>query len=80
VTFSYAGPDQVWQPSWRGQAQLPDMVRIAVRDSATGQVLGVSGAAIIHVNVSAVCAQAKDASACPGAGKKPATQKREEQL
>ena len=22
VTFSYAGPDQVWQPDWRGQMQL----------------------------------------------------------
>ena len=44
VTFSYAGPDQVWQPNWRGQMQLPDMIRIAVRDSATGQVLSVSSA------------------------------------
>ena len=24
VTFSYAGPDQVWQPTWRGQMQLPE--------------------------------------------------------
>ena len=40
VTFSYAGPDQVWQPNWRGQKQLPDKVRIAVRNGATGQLLG----------------------------------------
>ncbi len=44
VTFSYAGPDQVWQPDWRGQMQLPDKIRIAVRNSATGQLLGVSSA------------------------------------
>src|SRR6202048_1825677 len=59
VTFSYAGPDQVWQPNWRGQMQLPDMIRIAVRDSATGQVLSVSGAATVHVNAPAACVRAK---------------------
>ena len=42
VTFSYAGPDQVWQPNWRDQMQLPDMIRVTVRDGATGQVLAVS--------------------------------------
>ena len=28
---------QVWQPDWRGQTQLPDMVRVTVRDSVTGR-------------------------------------------
>jgi general secretion pathway protein J len=64
VSFSYAGPDQVWQKEWRGQRQLPDMVRISVRDIATGQVLAVSGAAIIHINAPAECARAKDAVQC----------------
>src|SRR5262249_49099058 len=32
VAFSYAGADQVWQPTWRGQMQLPEMIRITVRD------------------------------------------------
>src|SRR5262249_54351061 len=45
VSFSYAGADQVWQPNWRGQMQLPDTIRITVRDSGTGQVLNVSTAA-----------------------------------
>jgi len=80
VTFSYAGPDQVWQPNWRGQMQLPDMVRVAVRDSATGQVLSVSSAAVIHVNAPAECARAKDARECLTAGQKPDSQKKEEQL
>jgi general secretion pathway protein J len=80
VTFSYAGPDQVWQPNWRGQAQLPDMIRIAVRDGATGRVLGVSSAAILHVNAWAACARAKNASACLTARLKPDAQKKEEQL
>jgi general secretion pathway protein J len=80
VTFSYAGPDQVWQPTWRGQMQLPDMVRIAVRDSATGRVLAVSSAAIVHITAPAECARAKNASACLAARLKPEAQKKEEQL
>jgi general secretion pathway protein J len=80
VTFSYAGPDQVWQPSWRGRMQLPDMVRIAVRDGATGQVLSVSSATIVHVNAWAECARARNASACLSARLKPDAQKKEEQL
>ena len=80
VTFSYAGPDQVWQPSWRGQAQLPEMVRIAVRDGATGQLLAVSSAALVHVNGWAECARAKNPSACLAARLNQAAQTREEQL
>jgi general secretion pathway protein J len=80
VTFSYAGPDQVWQPNWRGQMQLPDMVRITVRDGGTGQVLAVSSAAIVHVSAWAQCARAKNPQACLSARLKPDTQQKEEQL
>jgi hypothetical protein len=80
VAFSYAGPDQVWQPTWRGQAQLPDMVRLTVRDGATGQVLAVSSAAMVHVNAWAECARAKNPSACLAARLKPSVQAKEEQL
>lgn len=85
VTFAYAGPDQVWQPTWRGQMQLPDMIRIAVRDAATGQLLRVSSAAIVHVSAPAECARAKSATACLTArlkpdSRKPDSQKKEEQL
>ena len=64
VTFSYAGPDQVWQPDWHGQKQLPDMIRVAVREVRTGQVLAVSSAAIVHVNAPAECARAKNPANC----------------
>jgi general secretion pathway protein J len=84
VSFSYAGPDQVWQKQWRGKKQLPDMIRIAVRDVATAQVLSVSSAAIVHVNVPAECARAKNAAQCVTAGMKPDSDKdddkKEEQL
>jgi general secretion pathway protein J len=80
VTFSYAGPGHVWQPDWRGQTDLPDMVRVTVRDSATGQVLAVSRAATVHVNAPAECARAKSAASCLTARSKPAADKKEEQL
>lgn len=80
VTFSYAGPDQVWQPTWRGQTQLPEMIRISVRNGATGQVLAVSGAAIVHANAPAECARARNVSACLNAKSNPDAPKKEEQL
>jgi general secretion pathway protein J len=78
VTFSYAGPDQVWQPDWRDQMQLPNMVRVTVRDSVTGQVLAVSRAATVHVNASAECARSKNLTTCTAAT--PVAGKKEEQL
>jgi general secretion pathway protein J len=80
VTFSYAGPDQVWQPTWRGQTQLPEMIRIAVRNGATGQVLSVSGAAIVHANAPADCARARNPSACLNAKLQPDAPRKGEQL
>jgi general secretion pathway protein J len=80
VSFSYAGPDQVWQPDWRGKRQLPDMVRVTVRDSATGQVLAVSRAATVHVNAPAECVRAKNPATCLTAKQKPDAEKKEEQL
>jgi general secretion pathway protein J len=80
VTFAYAGADQVWQPTWRDQPQLPSMIRVAVRDSATGQLLAVSSAATVHVNAPAECARAKIVTACLTARLKPDADKKEEQL
>jgi general secretion pathway protein J len=80
VTFSYAGPDQVWQPVWRGQMQLPEKIRATVRDGATGQVLNVSTAMVVHVNAPAECARAKNPDSCLTARLKPESQKKEEQL
>jgi general secretion pathway protein J len=79
VSFSYAGADRVWQPIWRGQMQLPETIRITVRDAGSGQVLGVSTAAMPRVNAPAECARAKNPAACLTARLKPQAQK-EEQL
>ena len=82
VSFSYAGPDQVWQREWRGQQQLPDTIRISVRDIASGRVLAVSTAAIVHVNAPAECARAKNPVQCLSAGLNPDSEndKKEEKL
>ncbi len=82
VSFSYAGPDQVWQKQWLGQKQLPDTIRISVRDIASGRVLAVSSAAIVHVNAPAECARAKNPVQCLSAGLNPDSEndKKEEQL
>ena len=79
--IAYAGADQVWQPTWRGQMQLPEMIRITVRDGNNGQVLGISTAAMPHVNAAAECARAKNPASCLTARLKPESQqKKEEQL
>ena len=75
VSFSYAGPDQVWQKEWRGQKQLPEMIRISVRDVATGQVLSVSSAAIVHVNAPAACARVENPAQCLTDGPNPGSEK-----
>jgi general secretion pathway protein J len=81
VSFSYAGADQVWHREWRGQKQLPDMIRISVRDIASGQVLAVSSAAIVHVNAPAECARAKNPVECLTTGLQPEEKaKKQEQL
>jgi general secretion pathway protein J len=82
VSFSYAGPDQVWQNEWRGQKLLPQMIRISVRDIATGQVLSVSSAATVHVNAPAECARVENPGQCLTEQPKPGSEKdkKEEQL
>jgi general secretion pathway protein J len=80
VSFAYAGPDQVWQSTWRGQMQLPSLIRVSVRDSASGQVLAVSSAAVVHVNAPPECARAKNPAGCVTARMKPESQRKEEQL
>jgi len=52
VSFAYAGPNRVWQPTWTSNQQLPQAVRITVRDSATQQVLAASTAATLNVTAS----------------------------
>ena len=49
VSFAYAGQDRVWLPSWKGQEQLPEAVRISVRDTVANRVLAASTVARVRV-------------------------------
>ena len=49
ISFSYAGPDRLWHSSWTGRRQLPEAVRISVRDTIANRVLAASTVAIIKV-------------------------------
>ena len=69
VSFSYAGPDRVWQQNWRGAKELPTAVRVTVRDAATSQLLAMSTAGIVHIDAPAACVSAKDQKDCDDTNK-----------
>ncbi|MEA2839431.1 MAG: ral secretion pathway protein [Methylobacteriaceae bacterium] len=56
LSFSYAGPDRAWQPTWQDATQLPRAVRLTVRSTVTGQIVMVSTAMPVHVTSPAACA------------------------
>jgi general secretion pathway protein J len=66
VVFAYAGPDRVWQPTWRGADLLPRAVRVTVRDDVSGRTLPVSSVATIHVELAPQCINPR-ATNCAGA-------------
>ena len=57
LSFSYAGADRGWQPTWHDATQLPRAVRLTVRSTTTGQIVMVSTALPVHVTSPAACAQ-----------------------
>jgi general secretion pathway protein J len=64
LSFAYAGADRVWKSTWIDAVQLPTAVRVTVRNAATGQVLSVSTAALVHITASAECVRAKGTRNC----------------
>jgi general secretion pathway protein J len=71
ISFAYAGPDRVWLPSWKGREQLPEAVRISVRDTIANRVLAASTVARVRVTAPGapkLQAQANAASALPPPG------------
>ena len=55
VSFAFAGPDRVWQETWHDAVQLPNAVRVTVRNAVTDRILPVSTAALLKVNAPAEC-------------------------
>jgi general secretion pathway protein J len=64
ISFSYAGSDRAWLDTWRDAKELPSAIRVTVRDAATSQILGMSTATMVHINVPAVCVLAKNPGDC----------------
>jgi general secretion pathway protein J len=64
IRFSYAGKDRLWRDTWHDAAQLPDAVRISVKDAATDRTLSASTATRIHVGLPARCVTVKTAKDC----------------
>jgi general secretion pathway protein J len=74
ISFSYAGPDRLWLPSWKGRRDLPEAVRISVRDTVANRVLAASTVARIRVTAPGapkLQAQANANGALPAAGQPP---------
>jgi general secretion pathway protein J len=65
VTFAFAGPDRIWQETWQDAIQLPNAVRVTVRNAVTDQILPVSTATLLNVNAPAECVRG-GATACGG--------------
>ena len=64
VAFAYGGADDTWQPTWRNAAELPQRIRITVRDGVTQQKLAVSTVALVHIDTPAACAREKNVTQC----------------
>ncbi|MGI8568499.1 MAG: PulJ/GspJ family protein [Methylocella sp.] len=65
VSFAFAGRDRIWQETWHDVSQLPNAVRVTVRNAVTDQILPVSTAALLNVNAPAECARSTG-TACGG--------------
>jgi general secretion pathway protein J len=80
LTFAYAGSDRVWKSTWIDAAELPTAVRVTVRNAATGRLLSVSTAALVHVTAAAACVRAKNSRDCTNPGAEDTAGSKEQQL
>ena len=71
ISFAYAGPDRVWLPSWKGRKQLPEAVRISVRDTIANRVLAASTVARVRVTAPGAPAPQADANAASANSRPP---------
>ncbi|MGH6853585.1 MAG: PulJ/GspJ family protein [Methylocella sp.] len=65
ISFAFAGRDRIWQETWHDVSQLPNAVRVTVRDAVTNQILPASTAALLNVNAPAACVRSAG-TACGG--------------
>jgi general secretion pathway protein J len=71
VSFAYSGPDRLWLPSWKGRKELPEAVRITVRDTVANRVLSASTVARVRMTAPGAPkpeAEANAGNALPSSG------------
>ena len=71
ISFAYAGPDRAWVNSWGPRDQLPDAVRVSVRDWPSDQGLAASTAAPLKVTAKGAAAPPAGQQGLPGAVAQP---------
>jgi general secretion pathway protein J len=71
ISFAYAGPDRTWVNSWGPRDQLPDAVRVSVRDWPSDQVLAASTAAQLKVAAKGPAAPPAGQQGLPGSPGQP---------
>ncbi len=72
ISLSYAGVDRVWRDNWQQEIQLPKAIRLTVHDATTGRPLAASTATLLHVEIPAVCINAKSFVDCLASRRPPA--------
>jgi general secretion pathway protein J len=55
VSFAFAGRDRIWQETWHDVMQLPNAVRVTVRNAVQDQIVPASTATLLNVNAPAEC-------------------------
>jgi general secretion pathway protein J len=79
ITFSYAGPDRVWRPVWRGEGQLPSAIRVQLREAASERTLSVSTATLVHAEMASDCLLAEVTNDCLAGRGQPQPQRQPQQ-
>jgi general secretion pathway protein J len=64
IVFSYAGPDRIWQETWRQSDQLPRAVRVTLQDAITRTALAASTATLVHSEIPPTCVRANSLADC----------------
>ena len=64
ITFSYAGADRIWRPTWQRQAGLPTAIKLVVREEGNLNIHSASTAVRLHVAIPQRCIAAKSFDEC----------------
>ena len=64
VVFAYQAREGAWTTTWQNATQLPAAIRMTIRDAVSQRTLSISTTALVHVEIPAACAGAKNKTNC----------------